>query len=126
MEEITKIMDDCRGHGLDVLSPDVNESSDHFTVNKEGNVRFALGSIKGFGANVVEAILQERARNGLFKDVYDFIERMGGQVNRKSLEALVNSGALDSLGHKRGTYFLPGRGGEPFIDQLTRYGELYG
>ena len=126
LEEITKIMDDCKGHGISVLSPDINESSDHFTVNKEGNVRFALGSIKGFGTNVVEAILQERARNGLFKDVYDFIERMGGQVNRKSLEALVNSGALDSLGHKRGTYFLPGRSGEPFIDLLTRYGELYG
>ena len=126
LEEISKIMDDCKGHGIKVLSPDVNESSDHFTVNKEGNVRFALGSIKGFGANVVEAILRERKENGWFKDVYDFVERMAGNVNRKSFESLVNSGALDSFGHKRSMYFQPARGGELFIDLITRYGELYG
>ncbi len=126
LEEISKIMDDCKGHGIKVLSPDVNESSDHFTVNKEGNVRFALGSIKGFGANVVEAILRERKENGWFKDVYDFVERMAGSVNRKSFESLVNSGALDSFGHKRSMYFQPARGGELFIDLITRYGELYG
>ena len=125
MEEITKIMDDCKGHGIKVLSPDINESSDHFTVNKNGDVRFALGSIKGFGANVVEAILKERSENGLFTDVYDFIERMAGSVNRKSFECLVNSGALDGFGHKRSLYFQPGRGGEMFIDLVTRYGELY-
>ena len=125
MEEITKIMDDCKGHGIKVLSPDINESADHFTVNKNGDVRFALGSIKGFGANVVEAILREREENGLFTDVYDFVERMAGCVNRKSFESLVNSGALDSFGHKRSMYFQPGRGGEMFIDLVTRYGELY-
>jgi DNA polymerase-3 subunit alpha len=125
MEEIIKIMDDCKGHGIKVLSPDVNESAGHFTVNKEGNVRFALGSIKGFGANVVDAIMAEREEHGLFTDVYDFVERMAGSVNRKSFENLVNSGALDSLGHKRSMYFQPGRGGDLFIDQLVRYGELF-
>ena len=125
MEEIIKIMDDCKGHGIKVLSPDVNESAGHFTVNKEGNVRFALGSIKGFGANVVDAIIAEREEHGLFTDVYDFVERMAGSVNRKSFENLVNSGALDSLGHKRSMYFQPGRGGDLFIDQLVRYGELF-
>ncbi len=125
MEEIVKIMDDCKGHGIKVLSPDVNESADHFTVNKNGDVRFALGSIKGFGANVVDAIMKEREENGLFTDIYDFIERMAGMVNRKSFENLVNSGAFDSFGHKRSMYFQPGRGAEPFIDQITRYGDLY-
>ena len=125
MEEIIKIMDDCKAHGIKVLSPDVNESSDHFTVNKDGNVRFALGSIKGFGANVVEAIMKERDENGLFTDVYDFVERMAGGVNRKSFESLVNSGALDSFGHKRSMYFQFGRSGEMFLDLIARYGELY-
>jgi len=125
MEEIVKIMDDCKGHGIKVLNPDVNESSAHFTVNKDGNVRFALGSIKGFGANVVDAIIKERDENGLFTDIYDFVERMSGCVNRKSFESLVNSGALDSFGHKRSMYFQPGRGGEMFIDQITRYGDLF-
>ena len=125
MEEITKIMDDCKGHGIKVLSPDINESSGHFTVNKNGDVRFSLGSIKGFGANVVDAIVKERDENGLFTDIYDFTERMAGSVNRKSFESLVNSGAFDSFGHKRSMYFQPGRGGELFIDLVTRYGELY-
>ena len=125
MDEITKIMDDCKGHEIKVLNPDINESSDHFTVNKNGDVRFALGSIKGFGANVVEAIIKEREENGLFTDIYDFVERMAGSVNRKSFESLVNSGALDSFGHKRSMYFQTGRGGEMFIDLITRYGELY-
>ena len=125
MEEIIKIMDDCRAHGIKVLSPDVNESSGHFTVNKDGDVRFALSSIKGFGTNVVDAIMAEREERGLFSDVYDFVERMAGSVNRKSFENLVLSGALDSLGHKRSMYFQPGRGGDLFIDQLVRYGELF-
>ena len=125
MEEIVKIMDDCKSHGIKVLNPDVNESADHFTVNKDGNVRFALGSIKGFGANVVDAIMKEREENGLFTDVYDFVERMAGNVNRKSFESLVNSGALDSFGHKRSMYFQLNRTGEPFIDLIARYGDLY-
>ena len=125
MEEIIKIMDDAKGHGINVLSPDINESDPHFTVNKNGDVRFALGSIKGFGANVVDAIIKEREQNGLFTDIYDFVERMSGSVNRKSFESLVNSGALDSLGHKRAMYFQPARGGELFIDLVTRYGDLY-
>ncbi|MBO4633769.1 MAG: DNA polymerase III subunit alpha [Bacteroidales bacterium] len=125
MEEITKIMDDCKSHGISVLSPDINESSAQFTVNAKGDVRFSLASIKGFGANVVDAIIKEREENGLFTDVYDFVERMSGSVNRKSFENLVNSGALDSFGHKRALYFQPVKGGELFIDLVTRYGDLY-
>ena len=125
MEEIIKIMDDAKGHGISVLSPDINESAAHFTVNKNGDVRFALGSIKGFGSNVVDAIIQERERNGLYADIYDFVERTSGNVNRKSFENLVNAGALDSMGHKRSMYFQPVRGGDLFIDQITRYGDLY-
>ena len=126
MEETVKIMDDCKGHGIKILGPDVNESSGHFTVNAKGDVRFALSSIKGFGGNIVDAIVKERDENGLFLSVYDFVERMSGCINRKSFENLVNSGALDGFGHPRGMYFLPGKnGGDLFIDQLTRYGDLY-
>ena len=125
MKETVKIMDDCRGHGIKVLPPDVNESSNHFTVNKDGNVRFALGSIKGFGGNVVDAILKERDENGLFTDIYDFVERMSGAVNRKSLENLLNAGALDGFGHKRSMYFQPCKGSnEIFLDAIARHGEL--
>ena len=125
MTEIMEIMDDCKRGGIKVLSPDVNESDSGFTVNRKGEIRFGLGGIKGFGGNVVEAILNERTANGPFVDIYDFVERMSGSVNRKSLESLVNAGALDSFGYKRAQYFLPGRSGESLLDELARYGDLY-
>ena len=125
MTEIMEIMDDCKKGGVRVLNPDVNESESGFTVNKNGEIRFGLGGIKGFGGNVVEAILKEREENGLFTDVYDFVERMAGSVNRKSLESLLNAGALDSFGAKRALYYQPGKSGELFLDELSRYGDLY-
>ena len=125
MEEIKKIMDDCRGHGIKILNPDVNESAAHFTVNKEGNVRFALSGIKGFGGNIVDAILKDREENGYYSDIYDFVERTAGIVNRKAFETLVYAGALDGFGIKRRQFELPGRSGQPFIDEIVRYGELF-
>ena len=125
MEEIKKIMDDARGHGIRILSPDVNESSATYTVNKDGDVRFSLGGMKGFGANIVDLILKDRDENGLYPDIYDFVERMGGVVNRKAFETLLYAGALDGFGIKRRQYELPGRSGQPFIDEIVRYGELF-
>ena len=125
MEEIKKIMDDCKGHGIKILNPDVNESAAHFTVNKEGNVRFALSGMKGFGGNIVDAILREREENGWFTDIYDFVERMSGSVNRKAFETLLYAGAFDSFGIQRRQFELPGRSGQPFLDEIVRYGELY-
>ena len=125
MDEIKKIMDDCKGHSISVLSPDVNESSAHFTVNKKGDVRFGLGSIKSFGSNIVDAIIAERNEKGAFKDVFDFVERMGGIVNRKGVETLVKSGAMDSFGLHRKQYFTQCKNGNLFIDELYTYGENY-
>ena len=125
MDEIKKIMDDCKGHGIKVLSPDVNESQAHFAANKSGDVRFALTGIKSFGANVVDAIIKERDENGLFSDIFDFVERMSASLNRKSLECLLYAGALDSFAYKRTQYLLPGRSGDSFLDELVRYGEHY-
>ncbi len=123
-DEIKKIMGDCKAHKINVLSPDVNESLAHFTVNKKGDVRFGLGGIKGFGSNVVDAILKERQENGLYTDVFDFVERVPA-INRRALESLVYAGALDSFGYQRTQYFLPGTSGDFFIDELARYAELY-
>ena len=125
MDEIKKIMDDCKKNGIKVLNPDINESDSKFTVNKNGEIRFGLGGIKGFGDNIVRAILAEREENGLFADIYDFVERMSGTVNRKAFEALLFSGAFDSFGICRKQMTLPGKNGDPFLDTLLRYGELY-
>ena len=125
MDEIKKIMDDCKKNGLKVLNPDINESDSKFTVNKQGEIRFGLGGIKGFGDNIVRAILAERDENGTFADIYDFVERMSGIVNRKAFESLLHSGAFDSFGICRKQFMLPVRGFDSFLDALIRYGELF-
>ena len=125
MDEIKKIMDDCKKNGIKVLNPDINESDARFTVNKQGEIRFGMGGIKGFGDNIVRAILAEREENGLFEDIYDFVERMAGVVNRKAFESLLHAGAFDSFGICRKQFTLPGKNGEIFLDTLLRYGELY-
>ena len=125
MDEIKKIMDDCKKNGIKVLNPDINESDSKFTVNKQGEIRFGLGGIKGFGDNIVRAILAERTENGLFADIFDFVERMSGVVNRKAFEALLHSGAFDSFGLSRKQFLTPCKNGDLFIDTLLRYGELF-
>ena len=125
MDEIKKIMDDCKKNVIKVLNPDINESDARFTVNKKGEIRFGLGGIKGFGDNIVRAILAEREANGTFADIYDFIERMSGTVNRKAFESLLHSGAFDSFGISRKQFTTPCKNGDLFIDTLIRYGELY-
>ena len=124
-DEIKKIMADCRAHKIKVLNPDVNESLAHFTVNKAGCIRFGLAGIKGFGTNIVDIIMKDREENGPYADVFDFMERMGGVINRRSLEALVYAGAFDSFGYKRTQFFLPGESGDLFIDELARYADNY-
>ena len=125
MDEIKKIMDDCKKNGIKVLNPDINESDAKFTVNKNGEIRFGLGGIKGFGDNIVRAILAEREENGLFEDIFDFVERMSGIVNRKAFESLLHAGAFDSFGICRKQFTLPSKSGDVFMDTLLRYGELY-
>ena len=120
-----EIMADCRKAGIKVLSPDVNESDAQFSVNKKGDIRYGLGGLKGFGENVVDAIIKERDAHGPFSDLFDFVERMAEMLNRRSVETLVYSGALDSFGFKRSQYFLPCKNGELFIDEIVKYAGLY-
>ena len=124
MAELQAIMADCKKHRIKVLNPDVNESESNFTVNKNGDIRFGMGGMKGFGANIVDAIVAEREANGSFKDIYDFCERMAGIVNRKAMESLVYAGALDSFGIERSRYFLIGSDGLQFLDELLNYASV--
>ena len=124
MAEIQAIMADCKKHRIKVLNPDVNESESNFTVNKNGDIRFGMGGMKGFGANIVDAIVAEREANGSFKDIYDFSERMVGIVNRKAMESLVYAGAFDSFGIERSRYFLIGSDGLQFLDELLNYASV--
>ncbi|MBI3305146.1 DNA polymerase III subunit alpha [Candidatus Parcubacteria bacterium] len=94
------LVQEARDMGLAVLPPDVNESSVHFSV-VGGAVRFGLTAIKNVGVNVVEAIIAERTAQGGYRDITDFVERTAQRdLNRKSLESLIKSGAMDSLGER--------------------------
>jgi DNA polymerase-3 subunit alpha len=124
--EITKLMDECRQMGIATLGPDVNESYEKFGVNHHGEIRFGLGAIKGMGNSAALAIIEEREKNGPFKDIFDFAERVSfASVNRKAYESLVLSGGFDSFGLAREDYFTPNAKGEAFIDVLVRYGQAY-
>ena len=125
--EITKLMDECKATGIRVLGPDVNESSLKFSVNAKGDIRFGLGAVKGVGEGAVQAILAEREKNGPFKTIFDFVQRVNlSACNRKNVENLALSGAFDSFeGIKREDFFQKNAKDESFSDVLIRYGNKY-
>ena len=124
--EITKLMDECKAMGIATLGPDVNESYEKFGVNHHGEIRFGLGAIKGMGDSAALAIIEEREKNGPYKDLYDFAQRVSfSSVNRKAYESLALSGGFDSFGIRREDFFAQNNKGEQFIDTLVRYGQTY-
>ena len=124
--EITKLMDECRALGIMTLGPDVNESRMKFTVNAHGEIRFGLAGVKGMGEAPANSIIEEREKNGLYRDIYDFVERVNlRNVNRRVMESLAYSGGFDSFGYQREQYFAVNSKGEVFLDTLLRYGALY-
>lgn len=123
--EITKLMEESKQRmDINVLGPDVNESLLKFAVNKKGDVRFGMAAVKGVGAGAVTDIINAR-KDGLFKDVFDFVERVNLQsVNKKNIEALAMAGAFDSFGTiKRSQFFAStDQNDVSFVEKLIRYG----
>ncbi|HTX54602.1 MAG TPA: DNA polymerase III subunit alpha [Candidatus Baltobacteraceae bacterium] len=100
-DKIVKYIEECRTMGIEVLPPDVNESSSDFTVFGE-KIRFGLVAVKNVGETAIQSILAARAREGRFRDLFDFCERVDLRlVNKRVLESLIKCGALDSLGARR-------------------------
>ena len=125
--DITKLMDECKAMGIKVLGPDVNESNLKFTVNGDGNIRFGLGAVKGVGEGAVQCIIEERRKNGAFKGIFDFVQRINlNTCNKKNLENLALAGGFDSFPEmRREQYFVVNPKGESFLDILVRYGNRY-
>ncbi|MDH6353841.1 DNA polymerase-3 subunit alpha [Dysgonomonas sp. PH5-45] len=125
--EITKFMDECKAMGMNVLGPDVNESFLKFSVNSKGDIRFGMAAVKGVGEGAVNNIIEERAKNGRFGDIFDFVERVNlSSCNKKNIESLALAGAFDEFQEiKREQFFATNTKGETFIDQLIRYGNRY-
>ena len=124
--EITKLMDECKQMGIATLGPDVNESYLKFGVNKKGEIRFGLAAIKGLGDGAAEAIIREREKDGPYKNIFDFAQRVPNtSLNRKGYESLALSGGFDSFGIRREVYFAENAKGEAFLDTIVRYGQMY-
>ena len=124
--EITKLMDECKQMKINTLGPDVNESYQKFGVNHHGDIRFGLAAIKGLGDSAAQAIIDEREKNGPYKNIFDFAQRIPfASVNRKAFESLALSGGFDSFGIRREEFFAQNAKGEVFLDTLVRYGQTY-
>ena len=123
IEKVTFFLDECQKQGIKVLGPDVNESGVNFEVNKEGEIRFGLGAIKGSGEAAVEAIIEEREKNGLYSDIFNFAERINLRVvNKKTFESLAMGGAFDCFtDHHRRQYLHAESQDVTLIEKAVKY-----
>lgn len=123
LENVTFFIEECRSLGINVLGPHVNESGVYFAVNKEGEIRFGLGAIKGAGDAAVEAIIQERESNGPFEDIFEFAKRLNQRsVNKKTYECLALSGAFDCFaGLHRRQYIFAKDGELSLLEKAIKY-----
>ena len=96
----------CRQMGIGILPPDINEGVGNFSVDG-GNIRYGLAAIKSIGRPVIESLIRERESGGKFRSLKDFIERMSGkEVNKRTIEHFIKSGAFDSLGGTRKQFMV--------------------
>jgi DNA polymerase-3 subunit alpha len=122
IEKITFFMEECKRMGLPVLGPDINESYRSFAVNKKGEIRFGLGAIKGTGDAAVESIIEERDKNGAYKDIFDFVKRVNLRtVNKKTLESLAYGGGFDCFEDIHRAIYFADVEGSNFIEKIIRY-----
>ncbi len=105
VDKLQGYKEECKKLGFKVLPPDINHSEADFAV-ENGNIRYALGAIKGVGAANMQSIVEERKKHGPYKDMSDFIHRTDfKQINRRQMEQLCKAGAFDCLEKNRGKIF---------------------
>ena len=120
-DKVVGFLAEARALGLEVLPPDVNHSTYMFEAIDPRTLRYGLGAVKGVGQGACEAIAEERARGGAYVDLLDFCRRNeSARLNRRTLEALVNAGALDALGCNRASLMLQLPEVLKATDQLAR------
>ena len=103
-DKVVTFIDECRDMGLEVIPPDINRCQHRFTITDERTILYGLGAIKGVGEAVIEAVVEAREKGGAFSDLFDFCQRIDlKKANRRVLETLIRSGAMDRLGPNRAT-----------------------
>ncbi|WP_439287674.1 DNA polymerase III subunit alpha [Lonepinella sp. BR2904] len=101
-DKIVGLYDECLRMGLKVTPPDINTGKHHFSVNEQGEIVYGIGAIKGVGEAPIDALVSAREKGGIFKDLFDLCARVDlKQVNRRTFESLIKSGAFDKLGPHR-------------------------
>lgn len=101
-DKVAGYIDDCKKNGISILPPNVNKSFKNFTVEKEKTIMFGLLAIKNLGHDFIDTIISEREKNGEYTSFFSFCKRVHGKgFNRRSVESLIKSGALDNLGSNR-------------------------
>jgi DNA polymerase-3 subunit alpha len=124
-DKVVTFIDECRAIGLNVLPPDVNASMYRFTVADPKTIRYGLGAVKGVGEGAVQAVIEERTRNGPFTGIADFCRRIDLQrVNKRVLEGLIRAGCLDRIGPNRATLMAELPAAMQLGEQNTRAREL--
>ena len=117
IERTAFIVAECKKMKIEILPPNINKSSLMFAP-EDGNIRFGLAAVKNVGTNIVQAIIDERARGGPFADLVSFLTRVNHRdLNKKSLESLIKCGALDSLGTERNLALSS-------IDDIVKFNQL--
>lgn len=127
-EKITFIMEECRSMGIKVLGPDINESEQGFSVNKNGEIRIGFSGVKGVGESAIGSIIEERKRNGNFESIFDLSKRVNHRsVNKKSLENLALAGCFDRFeGIHRARLFYTATGESMnSLEKIVRFGAQY-
>jgi DNA polymerase-3 subunit alpha len=128
IDKVTFFIEETKNMGLQILGPDVNESEQSFTVNLIGQIRFGLGAVKGTGDAAVENIIEERKKNGPFKDMFDFARRVNLRtVNKKSFECFAQAGAFDNLGKLHRAQFFASMPNDTatFLERIIKFGNAY-
>jgi len=101
-DKVVTLVEECRSMGLDLLVPDVSRSQYTFTVNDEGQIIYGMGAIKGLGEGPIQSIVEGRAGDEPYHNLFDFCRRVDlKKVNKRAIEALIRCGAMDKLGAGR-------------------------
>ena len=126
IKTITFFLEECHRMGIRVLPPDVNESLYKFTVNKNGDIRFGMGAVKGVGKAAVDTIVENRKEHP-YTSIFDLAKRVDYKsINKKAFESIALAGGFDSFaGTHRAQYFYAEADGIPFLEKAIRFGNKY-
>lgn len=124
-DKVVMLVEEARAMQLTITPPDVNLGSWYFTVNPDGEIIYGLGAIKGVGESPVEALVEARDKGGSFSDLFDFCNRVDmKRLNKRSIDALIRSGALDKLAPSRNLLLAALEDALKTADQTSRNASL--